>query len=395
MANILDYMAWRGDVPFSVSPFNEVDGLVLSELVYADFSGIVPEGDEGITVEEARKRFWGKHTPEEIMARDDYTKMAPFLMDQMADNGRYGGTVLRHFLNIVDPSADIQLACMTFSLPDNTDFVAFRGTDSTIVGWKEDCLLSYLPETAGQRRGVAYMNEHFTGSDRPLRVGGHSKGGNLAVYAAARCNPAIQDRILTVYNNDGPGFLEGFIQSEEYQKILSRIVSVLPGSSLVGTLLEHTMQEHVVKSNAMGLIQHDGFSWQVLGNRFEELDKRSDGSLLTEKVFHKWLGDQTESNRRVFVNTLFGLLESTGKSTLGQIRKDVVPSLNEMRKMLENMPKEDRDVTWNMILQLLQTGTGSIVQEALQDAVQDVMRNAGKEIMSRLESLGGKQAPNT
>ena len=99
MANILDYMAWRGDVPFSVSPFNEVDGLVLSELVYADFSGIVPEGDEGITVEEARKRFWGKHTPEEIMARDDYTKMAPFLMDQMADNGRYGGTVLKHFLD--------------------------------------------------------------------------------------------------------------------------------------------------------------------------------------------------------------------------------------------------------------------------------------------------------
>lgn len=364
MANIFDYLAWRKDVPFTVSPFNEVDGLVLSELIYADFSGCVAEDGEKVPLSAVRERFWQRHTKEEIMADDSFTKTAPFLMDDMLDGARFAGTSVSWFYDVVDTAADIQLAVATFWLPDGTAFVAFRGTDSTIVGWKEDFLLSYLPETEGQRRAAAYMDAHFSDLDVPVRVGGHSKGGNLAVYAAVAACPAVRNRITAVYSNDGPGFLDAFTQSEAYREMLPRIISIVPEESMIGTLLSNEAYQHVVKSTASGIIQHDGFSWQVLGTRFVEVDKRSDGSYLTENTLKEWLGGMNGNDRRLFVGTLFGLLEATGAETIPQIKQDVVGALNSMRKMLETIPKEDRDAVWAIVTKLLKMGGENVWQEA-------------------------------
>ena len=364
MANIFDYLAWRKDVPFTVSPFNEVDGLVLSELIYADFSGCVAEDGEKVPLSAVRERFWQRHTKEEIMADDSFTKTAPFLMDDMLDGARFAGTSVSWFYDVVDTAADIQLAVATFWLPDGTAFVAFRGTDSTIVGWKEDFLLSYLPETEGQRRAAAYMDAHFSDLDVPVRVGGHSKGGNLAVYAAVAACPAVRNRITAVYSNDGPGFLDAFTQSEAYREMLPRIISIVPEESMIGTLLSNEAYQHVVKSTASGIIQHDGFSWQVLGPRFVEVDKRSDGSYLTENTLKEWLGGMNGNDRRLFVGTLFGLLEATGAETIPQIKQDVVGALNSMRKMLETIPKEDRDAVWAIVTKLLKMGGENVWQEA-------------------------------
>ncbi len=364
MANIFDYLAWRKDVPFTVSPFNEVDGLVLSELIYADFSGCVAEDGEKVPLSAVRERFWQRHTKEEIMADDSFTKTAPFLMDDMLDGARFAGTSVSWFYDVVDTAADIQLAVATFWLPDGTAFVAFRGTDSTIVGWKEDFLLSYLPETEGQRRAAAYMDAHFSDLDVPVRVGGHSKGGNLAVYAAVAACPAVRNRITAVYSNDGPGFLDAFTQSEAYREMLPRIISIVPEESMIGTLLSNEAYQHVVKSTASGIIQHDGFSWQVLGPRFVEVEKRSDGSYLTENTLKEWLGGMNGDDRRLFVGTLFGLLEATGAETIPQIKQDVVGALNSMRKMLETIPKEDRDAVWAIVTKLLKMGGENVWQEA-------------------------------
>ena len=364
MANIFDYLAWRKDVPFSVSPFNEVDGLVLSELIYADFSGGVTEEGGKLPLSEVRNRFWQRHTKEEIMAEDSFTKMAPFLMDDMVDGARFAGTQVSWYYDVVDTAADIQLAVATFWLPDGTAFVAFRGTDSTIVGWKEDFLLSYLPETEGQRRAAAYMDAHFSDADIPLRVGVHSKGGNLAVYAAVSACPAVRKQIQAVYCNDGPGFLEAFTQSEAYREMLPRIICIVPEESMIGTLLSNEAYQHVVKSSAVSIIQHDGFSWQVLGPRFVEAEKRSEGSYLTENTLRAWLRGINENDRRLFVGTLFGLLESTGAQTIPQLKQDMVGALANMKKMLDNTPKEDRDAVWAIIAKLLKMGGENVWQEA-------------------------------
>ncbi len=379
MANIFDYLAWRKDVPFSVSPFNEVDGLVLSELIYADFSGCVAENEEKVPLKEVRNRFWQRHTKEEIMAEDSFTKMAPFLMDGMTEGARFAGTRVSWFYDVVDTAADIQLAVATFWLPDGTVFVAFRGTDSTIVGWKEDFLLSYLPETEGQRRAAAYMNAHFSEGDEPVRVGGHSKGGNLAVYAAVSACPAVRKKIQTVYCNDGPGFLEPFTQSDAYREMLPRIVCIVPEESMIGALLCNEAYQHVVKSSAVSILQHDGFSWQVLGPEFVEAEKRSEGSYLMETTLRQWLGGMNENDRRLFVTTLFGMLESTGAETIPQLKQDMIGSLSNLKKMIDHVPKTDRDALWAIIVKLLRMGRESVLQEAK------------KELNAALESVANRE----
>lgn len=375
MANIHEYLTWRGDVPFSVSPFNEVDGLVLSELAYADFHGVVPESGERLTIEEVRRLFWEKHTKEEIMAQDSYTKTAPFLLDGMAGKGRFAGTVMSDYYDVIDSDMDIQQAAVTFYLPDGTAFVAFRGTDDTLVGWKEDFNLSYMPETEGQRRAADYLNRHFLSQTIPLRVGGHSKGGNLAMYAAVSAAPEVRSRIIAVYNNDGPGFLKAFTETEAYREMLPRIICIVPEKAVIGTLLTSEAYQHVVKSTANGIFQHDGFSWNVLGDHFVEADKRSGGSIVLETTLHQWLAEQSEVNRRTFVNTLFGLLESTGRSTIGEIKEDLLPSMAAMWKMMEAIPKTRRDTIWNMIAQFFAAGSDTLLQETR------------KTLLSRLETI--------
>ena len=364
MANIQDYLLWRKDVPFSVSPFNEVDGLVLSELIYADLNGCVPPDGERVSLSQVRGAFWQRHTREEILAQQSYTMMAPFLLDDMADSARFGDTRAAWFYDVTDAASNVQLAAATFFLPDGTAFVAFRGTDGTIVGWKEDFFLSFLPETEGQRRAAAYVNGHFAGLDVPLRLGGHSKGGNMAVYAAVSARPEVRDRIVAVYNNDGPGFLEPFTQTEAYRDMLPRVKSTVPQDSVIGALLFSGAEQRVVKSTASGIVQHDGFSWQVLGPRFVEAEGRSEISLLIESILSQWLGRVSEEDRRLFVNALFSLFEATGLETFSQMKQEIVHSLSSMKKMLEAMPQDQRDAVWGALTQLMKTGGDSVLQDA-------------------------------
>ena len=378
MPNIQDYLAWRKDVPFSVSPFNEVDSLVLTELIYADLAGCVPPDGERVPLAEVRKRFWQRHTKEDILAEDTFTKMAPFLMDGMVDGARFAGTELAWFYDVVDTAADVQLAAVTFFLADGTAFVAFRGTDSSIVGWKEDFIMSYLPETEGQRRAAAYVDGHFDALNIPLRLGGHSKGGNMAVYAAVCAKPSVRSRVMTVYNNDGPGFLEAFTQTEAYRDMLPRIVCTVPEDAIIGTLLSSGAYRHVVKSTAFSIFQHDGFSWQVLGPRFVEAEGRSESSLLIETTLRQWLGGLDEEARRTFVNTLFGLFEATGANTFTQIKQEKMQSLSSMKKMLDTMPKEQREKVWNTLMQLIKTGGDNMMQDAK------------RAILSRLEAFAAR-----
>ncbi len=363
MANIHEYLIWRGDVPFEISPFNEVDGLVLSELAYANFSGVVADENESVTIEEARRRFWALHTPQEIMAINSYTKTAPFLMDEMAGKARFGGTILSNYYDVVDTDSDVQLSAITFHLPDGTVFVAFRGTDDTIVGWKEDFNMSYLPETEGQRRAVKYLNDHWINSSAPLRLGGHSKGGNLAVYAAVCAAPEIRNRIIAVYNNDGPGFLDAFTNTKAYKDMLPRIICIEPEDCVIGSLLSSEAYQHIVKSTSFGIVQHDGFSWEVLGTRFVEVKKRSELSVFLETTVRQWLSEQAVETRRTFVNTLFSLLASTGHENISEIKNDIPAALSRMKKMLDTMPREQRDKSWNMLIQLFSKGAGNLLQE--------------------------------
>ena len=236
---MLDYLDWRGDIPFSADPFNEVDSLVLSEAAYVDFEGIVPGLEEGaptdsphrggipvVRIADVVRRFWELHNEAEIQNSGTLYKLAPYVLDKLCTGARFGDMMVGGYVNTVSQEKNEQMSAITFFLSDGSAFTAFRGTDDTLIGWKEDFTFSFMKETEGQKSAVNYLNRLYGGrncgggrealegkaaghrteqeeADFPVRVGGHSKGGNFAVFAASFCDKAVPGRS---YGNRGiPG----------------------------------------------------------------------------------------------------------------------------------------------------------------------------------------------
>ena len=362
MANIEDYIGWRGDVSFDYDPFNEVDNLIMASLAYVDFENVLDDREAPVPVGELDARYFAIHTPEELYAREFFTKTMPFLLTKMAASRRFSGIRAFGYENHIDPKKECQMSVVTLLLDERTAYVSFRGTDDTVVGWKEDFELSYRQRTTGQQLAVDYMNRRFKDTDLTLYVGGHSKGGNFAVYASAFCCPEVKKRIKAIYSNDSPGFISEVAEDPEYQEILGRVVSIVPEETIIGTLLTTTKARHIVKSSAKGILQHDALSWQVYGNHFEEVPKRSDVSLLLESMMGNWLGKLDEKERQVFVEALFGFFENTQKGTFEEIKKNGASSLSRIMQAAITMPKEERETFVRALWELIKSGSDTAVE---------------------------------
>ena len=253
MANIMDYLDWRGDLPLTVSPFNEVDGLILAELSFINFEGIVPppELGRGVPLRDAAGAYFARHNGTEIDMGVLVPGRIPDLICRMAHSERFGSMLLNGYSEMIDDVREQQFAALTVELGDGSIYISYRGTDDTIVGWKEDLNLGYLEVIPSQTRALEYLGRMARQyPDARLRIGGHSKGGNLAVYAAVRTPAAVQDRILMVYNDDGPGFIKSLTGTPEHTRVADRIQTIVPQSSVVGQLLEHERNVQVVRSDA-------------------------------------------------------------------------------------------------------------------------------------------------
>lgn len=354
MANLIDYLEWRGDIPFAVDPFNEVDGLLLAVLAYMDFGNVSSDGT-AVSIQGVYKEFLKKHTREEISARGSNTAKAALILGEMCKGMRFRNTKLCYYINDIDREEDAQISAVTSLLDDGTAYVAFRGTDRSLVGWKEDFNLFYLSETGGQRRAKSYLNEVGASLGRKLRVGGHSKGGNFAVYAASFCDEPIQSEIIEVYSFDGPGFRKDIIDSDGYKRILPKIISIVPDTSVVGMLLSSASIHRVVKSTAVGILQHDGFTWAVCRNRFIQAPMSEMGRLI-QRTMGGWLEQIDNETRQSLTNTIFSLLEATGQDTFDSISEQKWKSAAAMITSMAGLPKEKRQELLRLVGKLIQSG---------------------------------------
>ncbi len=339
MSNMVDYIKWRGDITFEQDPFNEIDNVILSELCYTSFDGIVPgpDIDVKIPLSLVYEQFFEKYDRKELLQKKTSLRVAPFLMDELVKAERFQNMYLTGYVNEVVSEEEFQFSAVTFILDDGTYFVAYRGTDSTITGWKEDINMGYLYQTPGQLRAAKYLNDNFKDKDCKLRVGGHSKGGNFAVYASSFCDKSIQDKIITVYTNDGPGFREEVVTSDGYNRILPKIYSIVPGSSVVGLLLENNLNHNVVRSENEGLAQHDLMSWNVYRNRFIRCASVAESSINLDKTLTSWLSELSEEDRKTFIDALFKPLDDADITTideLGTLSVDNFKALHEAVKQL-------------------------------------------------------------
>ena len=346
MPNLFDYLEWRGDLTFDESPVGEVDNLIFCLLAYVNLDGIVPsDSAKGRVIlhQAAAEYFFTHHDyvdrPLGLIVPSDILT----LFRRMAHTRRFRNLELTGYVNTVCEQREMQFSALTIRLPSEQLFVAFRGTDDTIVGWREDFNLSHMEEIPSQRMAAAYLNSLDMTRDTALFVGGHSKGGNLAVWGAIHAKPEIQRRITRVYSNDGPGFFEGLITSEAYQALADRICRILPEDSLVGLLLEHDGNHTVVKSNRKGLYQHDGLSWEVLGACFLRADSLSSKGVRHDTVIRERIDAMTREERKKFTSIMFSLLEATGAKTLTELHKSGPKALVTMIKAFRELTEEEQE----------------------------------------------------
>lgn len=354
MANILDYLDWRGDLTFEQDPFHEVDNLILSQLAYVDFQGIV--GEEEIALQEASEQFFLTHDEKEILSRVSMTKQAILVLKKMSETKRFQNVGLFGYQNIIRKEEQTQFAALCIRLSDDSIYVAFSGTDATLIGWREDFNLAYLTETKGHRLASAYVDRLCDMSCSGLRLGGHSKGGNFAAYAAMDCSPAVQERILQVYSNDGPGFDKSVVKSSRYQKMVSRLISIMPESSLVGMLLEHQEDYVLVQSTNVGMNQHDAMSWEVLGNHFVRAEQMDEKTVLLNETLEQWLTHFNPTERQQMIDALFSLLDAAGIKTVDDFFELRFSGLQEAVRASQEISEDTRRLLREAIRLLLQSG---------------------------------------
>ena len=350
MANIMDYLAWRGDISLAYSPFNDLDSLALSLLSYLTYTEPGPLRELALTVPQVDKNQFA------------FVHECRALLSAAAMTERFAGIRVRHPVAVTDLDRDMQFAADTFDLPDGSHYIGFRGTDSTIVGWREDFNMAFESPVPAQAAAVKYLKEAALLTDGPLYVGGHSKGGNLAVYAAAHVDPMLQRRIRAVYSFDGPGLDDPTMASEGYAAIARRIRSFVPQQSVVGLLLAYHPEYTVVKSDGLGLYQHDAFTWQVLGTDFIAVTELDISSQLVDQTVHAWLSKVSPEKRKVFVNTIFDILEATGANTVKELIRDVPGRMPAVLKALQKVDFETARMVITLLGQFVHIGATNVME---------------------------------
>lgn len=350
--DILDYLDWRGDLPFGLSPLNEVDSLIFCQLSYLNFTNLAPQAfDAPISLAELSKLFFASSDFESRsdlgMLIDPKTKE---LLKKAGESARFGTVGVAGFVSEYDKAKEEQFSAVTFVLNEGgllekpQVFVAFRGTDDTLVGWKEDFNLAFMEKVPAQADALAYLeNAAASFKKAGLHVGGHSKGGNLAIYASAFLSEKAKKNLAEVYNFDGPGFSQEQLDSDEFFSVKQRVRSVYPQFSVVGMLFHHYDAYKTVLSDERVIMQHNPFSWFVKGTAFETKEELDSGSEVFFSSFNKWFEPLLPGQREQFVETLFGLLESTNAVTNSDLSRDLLKNTGKIIKTFAGLEPAIRD----------------------------------------------------
>lgn len=364
MGTIIDYVKEYGCYTFEEKPLNEVDSLILSQFSYLKFDGLVPglsEHKKAVSIgylnqhEEKDKLFADKRFAEHNYA----------LFTAMCNSFRFGKMRMNYYVNEIDLEKEVQFSAITFYLGKGCTYVAYRGTDETIVGWKEDFNMAFLAPVPGQLRSVAYMKKMAWRIRGRFYVGGHSKGGNLAVYAAMNCPPRLQKRMVEVYSHDGPGFRPEILESADFERIQEKVHKIVPHSSMVGMLLQSQENHTIIESTSYGLLQHDPFTWIVEKDRFKEVDKIYESRLFMDKTLNEWILSMDEEEIQFFVDTLYQIISAAEIDNLIDFTDNWKENLNaliEAVKELDDVSKQMMKQIIRSLFELLSFRTGQEIR---------------------------------
>ena len=341
MPDVYDYLKWRGDLSFDRDGFTEVDNLIFSIMAYSTFDGIIPDETvrSGVSIRQVASEMRALNRFEQ---KNRFLPPYPDLLDQAARTARFRNVTASCYVNILDTENAKQFSAVVFSFRKNAHYIAFRGTDDNLAGWKEDFLMGFKDIVPAQSQSVEYINKVVPKLRGRIILGGHSKGGNLAVYSAVHTSDAIRRRIDAVYNNDGPGFHTSLSDKKGYKSIQQRLRTFIPKSSVVGMLLEHGSDYTIVSSSEKGILSHNPMTWGVLGSTFIYEKELSKFSRQTNEALRSWLNILTIEQREQFVEALFDIIEASGAQTLTDLSTERLAVIDAMIKKLRSMDKKTR-----------------------------------------------------
>ena len=343
MANINDYLLWRGDLPInSKYKFNEIDSMILARFSYLRFDKIKLDSTETIKSIAEKMR---------VLKDNDFRYNGDKeLITNLGNSIRFQNMVVTNYENHDNSEFVKQFAAITIHISDKELYISYLGTDSTILGWQEDFNMTFLSNVPCQVEGLDYLKriaEKYP--NKNIRLGGHSKGGNVAIYSTLRTSKEIQDRILKVYNYDGPGLKNEILNKYAKKEVLRKMQTYIPQDSVIGRLLIHKEKCKVVYSTESGIYQHDIFSWQVLKDDVVETKENTRKSEEIHKTVVEWLENTTNEQRKIFFCTIFELFYSTEAKSFGEISKSLTTSLPKILKKYGELEKEDKEVLISMI----------------------------------------------
>lgn len=358
MTDVFDYLHWRGDLPIQLIPMNEVDGMIFARIAYLPFEAFDVLHGETSVADAAAALLTADDPDGRIRPKND----AP-LLRALCESGRFGGIAIVGFENKTDTVTQTQFAAVTLRLPDGSICISFRGTDNTLVGWKEDFNMSFVCPVAGQVLAVEYLERtarQFPGTG--ITVLGHSKGGNFAVYAAAFCKAETQARIRAVYNYDGPGFDEKVLSADGYKAICGRISTFVPQSSVVGMLLGHEEAYTIVHSEQVGILQHDLFSWEVRRDSFAHLETVDNSSRFVNYTLKNWIAEMDYGQREAFTDAIYTILTETNASTLHELSASWFDSAKSVAKSLGSLDEPTRKAITTALSLLAKSARSGLTQ---------------------------------
>lgn len=339
--NIIHYVKEYGNLSFDEFPFNEIDSLILCQLSYLNYEDFVKgplKGSKpvrladifsGIKYEEIFKYYW-------------YEDECHELIERMVRSERFHDLKLNYYQAVSRKSDNLQFAAVTYILPDNSIYIAYRGTDASLIGWREDFKMAYSEPVKAQLMALEYMTKVSEYIDGVFRVGGHSKGGNIAVYASMMCSDELRKRIIDVYSNDGPGFRPEVIKSSNYSKLKDRMHKFIPSESIVGILMNENEDVLYTKSSAKGTHQHNMFTWICDKDHIAEALEVKESRLRTNKALNQWMLSLSTKEWDLFIDTIFDKI-AQDTNTLFEVKEDPLGSIHAMLGYYKELDEESKD----------------------------------------------------
>lgn len=349
MSNIIDYAQGLKAYSFDKVFFKDLDVLALTEVAYLPFEQIITEGE--ITLEKLAQYYTTLNGEKGEMLSVITTPRID-LLRILGRSARYGTIEAFDFINKIDSNIERQFSAITYRLEDEKYLVVFRGTDENLIGWKEDFHMTFMHEVPAQQSAYQYLEKRMTEYPGEYIVSGHSKGGNLAIYACSKLDEEKQNSVTGIYAFDAPGLHESLLESEGFLRIKDRIASYIPQDSMVSVLLEPPVNAKVVKSNAILLLQHDTFSWEVGQIDFVQIENQSQLSIHADKVISSWLDTMSNNEKQEFSDVIFDVFLESGINKFADITVDTPKKIINIVNNMTRLTSEQKKMTIQVFFKL-------------------------------------------